>query len=66
MTVLKFEIISSDKETTYEVFGRIDSDGDSVWQCDCIGFAYRRNCRHINLAKKSVVEGLRKLEVIHE
>ena len=52
MTVLKFEIISSDKETTYEVFGRIDSDGDSVWQCDCIGFAYRRNCRHINLAKK--------------
>ena len=66
MTVLRFEIISSDKETTNEVFGRIDNDGESVWQCDCIGFAYRRSCRHINLAQKSIVEGLRKLEVIHE
>jgi hypothetical protein len=66
MTLLKFSIASSDRVKIYEVIGRIDGDGESVWQCQCVGYSYRRRCRHITAAKQAIENGIQKVEVLQE
>jgi hypothetical protein len=48
-TEVTLYVLSSDGETLYNVvvIGEDDSD---LWVCNCLGFSYRRRCRHIKEA----------------
>ena len=63
---LKFRIASSDRTKVYTVVGRLDEDAESSWQCQCIGYSYRRRCRHITAAKQAIENGIQKVEVLQE
>ncbi len=63
---LKFRIASSDRTKVYTVVGRLDEDAESSWQCQCIGYSYRRRCRHILAAMQAIDFGIQKLEVLQE
>tara|TARA_Y100001937_G_scaffold109684_1_gene154616 strand:- start:126 stop:338 length:213 start_codon:yes stop_codon:yes gene_type:complete len=66
MMTLKFRIASSDRIKVYTVVGRLDGDGESDWQCQCLGYSYRRRCRHILAAMQAIDSGIQKVEVLQE
>ena len=44
-----FPVLSSDGKKTYSV-----TNGPGGWSCNCTGFGFRRDCKHVQSVKKKV------------
>ena len=65
--MIRFKISSSqDTSTAYNVWGKLVGKNDSIWQCECKSWAYRRKCRHVELAKRCLLDGVQRIEVVDD
>lgn len=46
-TEIHEQVLSSDSKKTYNVTFK-----NNTWSCDCVGFSYRKRCKHIDEIKE--------------